>query len=427
MKADIGWEVLPFMRSYNSMMKFLNKIGPGPLIAAAFIGPGTVTVCTLAGVEFGFTLLWAMGLSIFATLILQEMTVRLGLVHGKGLAKTVKNQIKIPVLKIIGILLILSAIVIGNGAYEAGNISGGVLGLETFFDKTTFSFLNLEVNYLSILIGIIAFLLLYSGKYKLIERALISLVILMSLSFLITAILTRPDMAELLKSIFIPKIPEEGLLTIIALVGTTVVPYNLFLHAALVREKWSSVKQLRTAQIDSYVAIVLGGIVSMGIIVCGAAIQGASVNNAADLALGLQPLYGEFATYFLSIGLFAAGISSAITAPLAAAYVSKECFDWQGGLKSTKFRLVWMTILILGIFISSLGFRPIEIIKFAQVANGILLPVVAGFLLWVMNKKELLGKYKNSTIQNILGFIIVLTTLVLSIRSLDRVFQWNIF
>lgn len=408
-------------------MKFLNKIGPGPLVAAAFIGPGTVTVCTLAGVQFGFTLLWAMALSIIATLVLQEMTVRLGLVHGKGLAETVKDQIKIPFLKIIGIVLIISAIVIGNGAYEAGNISGGVLGLETFFDKTTFSFFNLQVNYLSILIGIIAFLLLYTGKYKVIERALISLVILMSISFLITAILTKPDIVALLKNIFIPKIPEEGLLTIIALVGTTVVPYNLFLHAALVKEKWNHISALKTAKMDSFIAIILGGIVSMGIIVCGAAIQGASINNAADLALGLQPLYGEFATYFLSLGLFAAGISSAITAPLAAAYVSKECFNWQGGMKSKKFRMVWMAILLLGIFISSLGFRPIEIIQFAQVANGILLPVVAAFLLWIMNKKKLLGNYKNSTVQNLLGILIVLFTLILSVRSLDRVFEWNIF
>lgn len=409
------------------MMKFLNKIGPGPLVAAAFIGPGTVTVCTLAGVDFGFTLLWAMGLSIIATLILQEMTVRLGLVHGKGLAETVKNQIKIPALKIIGITLIISAIVIGNGAYEAGNISGGVLGLETFFQKSSISFLTIEINYLSILLGFIAFIVLYLGKYKIIERALVSLVILMSISFLIAALLTKPDLLLLLKSLFIPKIPEEGFLTIIALVGTTVVPYNLFLHAALVREKWTTVRELRTAQMDSFIAIILGGIVSMGIIVCGAAIQGATVNNAADLALGLEPLYGEFATYFLSIGLFAAGISSAITAPLAAAYVSKECFNWKGGMKSKKFRMVWMLILLLGILISSLGFKPIEIIKFAQVANGILLPVVAGFLLWVMNKKELLGKYKNSLFQNIFGILIVLTTLILSIRSLDRVFQWNLF
>lgn len=415
------------MRFYNLTMKFLNKIGPGSLIAAAFIGPGTVTVCTLAGVEFGFTLLWAMALSIIATLVLQEMTVRLGLVHGKGLAETVTNQIKIPALKIVGIALIISAIVIGNGAYEAGNISGGVLGLETFFDKTTFEFLNLKINVLSISIGLIAFVLLYIGKYKVIERALIAFVILMSVSFLITAILTKPDLLLLLKNLLIPTIPEEGILTIIALVGTTVVPYNLFLHAALVREKWNGVKDLKTAQIDSYTAIILGGLVSMGIIVCGAAIQGSEVANAADLAKGLQPLYGEYATYFLSIGLFAAGISSAITAPLAAAYVSKECFGWQGGMKSKKFRMVWMFILVLGIVISSLGLQPIEIIKFAQVANGILLPIVAGFLLWVMNKKALLGSHKNSSIQNVLGILIVLTTFILSIRSLDRVFQWNLF
>lgn len=408
-------------------MKILNKIGPGPLVAAAFIGPGTVTVCTLAGVEFGFTLLWAMGLSIIATVVLQEMTVRLGLVHGKGLAETVKNQIKLPVLKLMGILLIISAIVIGNGAYEAGNISGGVLGLETFFNKKTISVLNFEVNYLSLLIGILAFTLLYAGRYKIIERALVGLVILMSLSFIIAAILTKPDVLLLIKSVFIPRIPEEGILTIIALVGTTVVPYNLFLHAALVKEKWSGIEELKTAQTDSFIAIILGGIVSMGIIVCGAAIQGTSVNNAVDLALGLKPLYGEFATYFLSIGLFAAGISSAITAPLAAAFVSKECFNWKGGMKSAKFRMVWMLILFLGITISSLGLKPIEIIKFAQVANGVLLPVVAGFLLWVMNKKELLGSYKNSNVQNILGVVIVLTTLILSIRSLDRVFQWNLF
>lgn len=408
-------------------MKILNKIGPGPLVAAAFIGPGTVTVCTLAGVEFGFTLLWAMGLSIIATVVLQEMTVRLGLVHGKGLAETVKNQIKFPVLKFMGILLIISAIVIGNGAYEAGNISGGVLGLETFFNKKTISVLNFEVNYLSLIIGIVAFTLLYAGKYKIIERALVGLVILMSLSFIIAAILTKPDVLLLIRSVFMPRIPEEGILTIIALVGTTVVPYNLFLHAALVKEKWSGIEELKTAQTDSFIAIVLGGIVSMGIIVCGAAIQGTSVNNAVDLALGLKPLYGEFATYFLSIGLFAAGISSAITAPLAAAFVSKECFNWKGGMKSAKFRMVWMLILFLGITISSLGLKPIEIIKFAQVANGVLLPVVAGFLLWVMNKKELLGSYKNSYIQNILGALIVMTTLILSIRSLDRVFQWNLF
>ncbi len=410
------------------MKNVFKNIGPGTLIAAAFIGPGTVTVCTLAGVQFGFTLLWAMVLSIVATIVLQEMAARLGLVYGKGLAETIKSEITSPVFRLLAILLILSAILIGNAAYEAGNISGGVLGLETITNRGTFSLAGLEVNYLSILIGVIAFILLYIGNYKFIERSLVTLVILMSLSFLITAILTRPNLLEVLKGLFLPQIPKDGWLTIIALVGTTVVPYNLFLHASLVKEKWNDdnipIKvQLKAAKKDLYVSIILGGLVSIAIIICAAAIQTGNVTNASDLAMGLEPLYGNFAKYFLSIGLFAAGITSAITAPLAAAYVARGCFGWDDGLKSSKFRMIWIIILILGIVFSSVGFQPIEIIKFAQVANGLLLPIIAGFLLWVVNRSSVLGEFRNSKIQNIIGILILITTIILGAKSLIKVFS----
>jgi len=410
------------------MRNFFKNIGPGTLIAAAFIGPGTVTVCTLSGVQFGFTLLWAMVLSIVATIILQEMAARLGLVSGNGLAETVKSEISSPVLRTIAIILIVSAILVGNAAYEAGNISGGVLGLQTLIEDTTISLIGLELNYLSVLIGILAFSLLFIGNYKFIERSLIALVVLMSLSFLVTAILTNPNPFEVLKGLFIPKFPKEGLLTIIALVGTTVVPYNLFLHASLVKEKWNDPSvpvrsQLKAARKDLYISIVLGGFVSIAIMVCAAAIQNGDVANASDLAKGLEPLYGRFSKFFLSVGLFAAGITSAITAPLAAAYVARGCFGWQVGLKSSKFRLVWMLVLLLGILFSSVGFKPIEIIKFAQVANGLLLPVIAGFLLWVVNKKSVLGSFRNNSLQNILGILILITTLILSAKSLIKVFS----
>lgn len=405
------------------MKKLLNNIGPGTLIAAAFIGPGTVTVCTIAGVTYGFTLLWAMTLSIVATVVLQEMAARLGLVHGKGLSETVKDEINHPVVRILAISLMLAAILIGNAAYEAGNISGGVLGLQTLFSEVTFNFAQLELNVFSLLIGIIAFVLLYLGNYKVIERSLIALVLLMSLSFIITALLTQPNIVGVLEGMFVPKFPEEGWLTIIALVGTTVVPYNLFLHASLVKEKWNGVAQLKAARFDLFISIILGGFVSMAIIVSAAAIQSTEITNASDLAKGLEPLYGHFSKYFLSIGLFAAGITSAITAPLAAAYVVRGCFGWQGGMKDTRFRTVWMVVLLLGIIFSSIGFKPIEIIKFAQVANGILLPVIAGFLVWVVNRNTVMGKYKNSTLQNTIGIIIILITVVLGARSLIPVFS----
>ena len=410
------------------MIKNLFKnIGPGTLVAAAFIGPGTVTLCTLAGVNFGFNLLWAMVLSIVATIVLQEMAARLGIISQKGLSEVIKSEIKNPMINRLMMVLILSAIVVGNASYEAGNISGGILGLETVFGQVIFDVFGFSVNIMSLVIGVIAFVLLYIGNYKFLERALISLVLLMSVSFIVTAIVTKPNLLEVLKGAFVPKSPEGSLLTIIGLIGTTVVPYNLFLHASLVKERWKDKGDLKAAKKDTIVSIILGGLVSMAIIVSAASISSGEIKNASDLAESLAPLYGDFAKYFLSIGLFAAGITSAITAPLAAAYVAKGCFGWQGGMQSKKFRGVWVFILLLGVVFSSFGIKPIEIIKFAQVANGILLPVIAGVLLWVVNRKVVLGNYVNSKTQNILGLAIVLITIFLGLKGVFKVFGINLF
>jgi NRAMP (natural resistance-associated macrophage protein)-like metal ion transporter len=397
---------------------WFKNIGPGPLVAAAFIGPGTVTVCTIAGVTHGFTLLWAMLLSIIATIVLQEMSARLGVISQKGLSEVIRTEISNPFFRVLAIILILSAIVIGNAAYEAGNISGGVLGLEALTGSTSD-----YGSFWSMLIGGIAFILLYIGNYKVLEKALITLVVLMSLAFLITAILTKPDLLQIFKGLFTPNFSNDNILTVMALVGTTVVPYNLFLHASLVKEKWQSVSDLKYARKDTIIAVTLGGLVSMCIIISAAAIKDGQVTNAADLAKGLEPLFGNYAKYFLSIGLFAAGITSAITAPLAAAYVATGCLGWRSNMKSLNFRLVWMLILGLGVLFSSIGFKSIEIIKFAQVANGLLLPLIAGFLLWVMNKSSILGRYKNAVIQNIFGFMIFGIALFLGVKSILKVFD----
>lgn len=403
--------------------KWFKNIGPGTLVAAAFIGPGTVTLCTLAGVNFGFHLLWAMLLSIIATIVLQEMAARLGIVSQKGLSEVIRSEIQHPLFRQFITILILAAIVIGNASYEAGNISGGILGLETIFGQWEWSTATFEFNLMPLIIGTVAFVLLYIGNYKFLEKALVSLVLLMSVSFLLTAIVTKPDIIAIFKGMLVPKLPEDSLLTIIGLIGTTVVPYNLFLHASLVKEKWKTPRELPLARKDTIVSIILGGLVSMAIIVSAAALPTKDINNAADLAKSLAPLYGEFSKYFLALGLFAAGITSAITAPLAAAYVAKGCLGWKGGLKSGKFRMVWMGILLLGVAFSSFGFKPIEIIKFAQVANGMLLPVIAGILLWIMNKKAVLGNYSNSKTQNIIGFFILAISVFLGVKSILKVFH----
>jgi manganese transport protein len=404
------------------MIKNIFKnIGPGTLVAAAFIGPGTVTLCTLAGANFGFNLLWAMLLSIIATIVLQEMAARLGIISQKGLSEVIREEIKKPFLRKGITVLILAAVVVGNASYEAGNISGGILGLESVLGKHSFYLGTISINLMSLLIGLIAFVLLYIGSYEFLEKALISLVLLMSVSFVATAIITKPNLFEVLNGLFVPKFPEKSILTIIGLVGTTVVPYNLFLHAALVKERWHKKEDLKFARKDTIISIILGGLVSMAIIISAAAIQTTDIANAADLAKGLAPLFGDFAKYFMALGLFAAGITSAITAPLAAAYVAKGCLGWSGGLKSKKFRCVWIAILFLGVLFSSIGIKPIEIIKFAQVANGMLLPIIAGILLWIVNKKSVLGSYVNSKTQNILGILIVCIAVFLGVKGVLKV------
>lgn len=404
------------------MKKWFSQIGPATLIAAAFIGPGTVTLCSIAGVNFGYQLLWAMLLSIGATIVLQEMSARLGLISQKGLAEVLRQEINQPLLRSAAVILVLSAIIIGNAAYEAGNISGGVLGLSTIFPNNKLALLGWEINFLSLILGGLAFGLLYTGSYKVLERSLIALVVLMSFSFLVTAFLTRPDPGAVFKGLFNPSIPENGLLTIVGLIGTTVVPYNLFLHASLVKEKWKKHADLKFVVKDTIVAILVGGVVSMAIIISAAGSQLIEIQNAADLAEGLVPLYGKSAKYFMALGLFASGITSAITAPLAAAYVAGGIFGWKDGMKSKKMRSVWMFILFLGVLLSSLSIKPIEIIKFAQVTNGILLPVISGFLLWVMNKRSILGSYVNNLTQNIFGFIILGVAIFLGAKSIWKVF-----
>ena len=396
-------------------MKWVKDIGPGVLIAAAFIGPGTVTLCTIAGVSYGYSLIWAIILSIFATIFLQELSLRIGLATKMNVAEVIRKSVKSVFLNRFLLILIVSSILIGNAAYEAGNITGASLGIS--------GIINYEaINNIPLFIGIIAFVILYQGNYKIIERSLIILVLLMSLSFFLTAIITRPDISALLAGIFTPKVNEKSILIVLGLIGTTVVPYNIFLHSSLVIEKWDSIKKLKTARIESFISIFLGGIVSLSIIVTAASVNTQDVDSIIDLAKGLEPLYGKFAIYFLGIGLFASGITSSITAPLAASYVAKSCFGWKGSMKSKKFRLVWILVLLFGVIVSMIDINPIEIIKFAQFSNSLLLPIIAIILLWIVNNNRITGSQYSYNYQNIFGAIIIIISIVLGARGILSIF-----
>lgn len=407
-------------------LKIKKYFGPSTLVTAAFIGPGTVTVCTLAGVNSGYMLLWALLFSVIATIVLQEMTARLGLITQKGFGEAIRGELKTPIIRIAGIVLVLGAIVVGNAAYEGGNISGAVLGWNEVLPALNIVIEDIEFRMVPLLLGGVAFWLLYSGNFKRIQNFLVVLVVMMSIVFLTTAIMIGPDISEILKGLFIPRASADEILMVMALIGTTVVPYNLFLHASAVQQKYSEAGQLSDLRKENIVAIILGGIISMCIVItsAGSGGNGLEVKNAADMAVQLEPLLGSWAKGFLGLGLVAAGISSAITAPLAAAFAAKGILGWDVDMTHIKFKAVWMTILVIGVIFSMLSFNPVSIIQFAQVANGVLLPLIAIFLMYIVNRKELLGEYVNTKTQNILGVVVILVALLVGFRSLNSVFQF---
>lgn len=267
--------------------KFRFSVGPGAIVAAAFIGPGTVTSCTFAGAHFGYALIWALVFATCATIILQEMSSRLGVITQQGLGSALLSMSDNKIIRSFIVGLIIVALYIGNAAYEAGNLAGAALGFQTMLDFVSY-------RAAIVVIALVSATLLITGTYKRIERVLVALVVIMALCFFINVLIVRPNIKSVFSG-FVPRIPTKGLFTTIALIGTTIVPYNLFLHTATVKERWHNPEDLRESRIDGSISIGLGGLISILIVATAASslfTQGIEVKNAADMALQLEPVFG---------------------------------------------------------------------------------------------------------------------------------------
>ena len=398
----------------------MKRVGPGLMVMAAFIGPGTVITASRAGAQYGFALMWALVFSVLATLVLQEMAARLGLVTGKGLSEALRTTFRNRFFSLLAIVLVILAIGFGNAAYESGNIAGASMALAAITP--------ISANLWALVVGGVAFAFLASGQYQVVERGLIVLVVIMSSVFIVTMVMVKPDVGGIFSALIHPSLPAGSTLTVMALIGTTVVPYNLFLHSSSVREKWPASVPLEDAlqesRRDSLLAISLGGLVTLAIVTtAAAAFFGSDTGfSAATISQQLEPLLGSGAKYFFAVGLLAAGLTSAITSPLAAAYAVAGVLGWKVDLADRRFKAIWALVLGFGMLAAALGTRPVSAIIFAQAANGFLLPIVAVYLLYVMNSSTLLGDYKNHWLSNIVGGLVVLVVSGLGIFKLLQVF-----
>ena len=390
-------------------MKRLGSILFWSVVAAAFIGPGTVTTTASAGAAHGYALLWALVFSTVATVLLQEASARVTVVSGRNLAQAIRAQFGGGASGVLVLGLVLGAVVVGNAAFEAGNILGAVAGAELGT--------GLSAQVLTLGLGILAGLVLWVGTPRTVARLLSVTVAIMGIAFFAAAVLLRPSVGSVLAGGLVPNLPSGSLLLILGLVGTTVVPYNLFLGSGI-----AGGQTLGEVRFGITVAVVLGGLISMGILVVGAAVTGPFSFDA--LASALSARIGPAGRPLFAWGLFAAGFSSAITAPLAAAITARGLFGDDTGrwdVRGWRYRSVWLGVLLVGIAFGLAGIRPIPVILLAQALNGVLLPFAATFLLLAVNDRALMGEAGiNSAFANLLMGATVAVTVVLGASGVLR-------
>ncbi len=401
------------------------------VVAAAFIGPGTVTTATKAGVFYNFNLLWALLFSTFATLLLQEASARLTIRSQMNLGEAISKKFENKSGRTLILFIIIIAIVLGCAAYEAGNILGSVAGLTLIFD--------IPYYYFVAGIGILATLVFALNSVHTIAKVMGFIVFLMGISFLYTSLSLKPDWGEVLKGSFIPVLPEGNgsTLLVLGLVGTTVIPYDLFLGSGALDKK-QTIKEMR---FGLSVAVILGGIISMSIIGVGNGVTaGMSENEKANFLANLnfdndgyiilkdflKNKIGMYAVYVFGFGMFAAGFSSAVTSPLASAITARSLFSNKENEERWKPDKLYFKLIIAGVVITGLTFgflhiKPIPAIIIAQAFNGLILPLITVFLISVVNDADIMGEnYLNGTLSNIMMSIVLWVTMILGFTNISK-------
>ena len=357
------------------------------IIAAAFIGPGTVTTAARAGSAYGLGLLWALLFSILATVVLQEAAARITLGAGKPLGEIIGargqswNQ------------FLFGVIVLGCGAYQAGNFLGAIAGLQLLGDVSKWWLL---------LLGAVGSAILWTGSTTVITRSLAVIVALMGIVFCWVAFGADTSSVEWFSGM-VPRVEEDATLLVIGLIGTTIVPYNLFLASGL--SQGQSLAEMRFGLI---LAILIGGLITLAILLTGGMVSGAFSFEA--LAKVLDTRLDGKGHLLLGIGLFTA---AAVTGKSLLGS-SKDNWNYKGRY----FRLTWGGVLLAGLLFALTDVKPVPAIIAAQALNGLILPLVAVFLMKAVNDVRILpAAYQNPAWLNILSVLIVGTTIFLGLNN----------
>jgi NRAMP (natural resistance-associated macrophage protein)-like metal ion transporter len=386
-------------------------LGPGIITGSVDNDAGGITTYSVAGALYGYGLIWTLIPSFIVLVVIQEMNARMGIVTGKGLADLIRENAGIKITFLIFVGLLLSGI--GNTTTEFAGVAGS---MEVFGVS----------KYISVpVVAILVWILVVKGTYKIAER--IFLIFSVSLlTYVVSAIMGKPDWAEIGSSIVHPKMEfsTKSMAMVIGLVGTTIAPWMQFYMQSSVIEKGLKMKNYKYTLTDIIVGCVITVVVAFFIMVaCASTLHpnGIVINEAKDAALSLKPLAGNLASQVFAFGLFIASIFSATILPLATAFFVCEAFGFEAGLdkkwdEAREFYILYTGILVISAIIILIPNAPlISISLWSQVINGVLLPVVLISMMILINKKRIMGSYVNGSISNIVGWSAVIILVLLSI------------
>lgn len=372
------------------------------VISAAFIGPGTVTTSVTAGSNYGLSLLWAVTFATFGCIALQELSARItiasGLTFGESLLKKFGPRNGRLLQWIVG-----GTVVFGCAAYEAGNILGAVAGLNLMTGIPNF-ILTIAVTLVS------GAVLMWKGK-DLISNLMTLLVVVMGVAFAALAFSQDFTIADLAVSTVTPVIPTGSEMIVLGLIGTTIVPYNIFIGAGI--SKGQTIPLMRTGLA---ISVAVGGAITAAILIAGISIK--DFNSFQEIAAAMSQQVGQWGAYALALGLFAAGFSSAITSPFAASLVATTVF----GLSSPwKVRIVWMLVLLTGFAFGISGVRPIPVILAVQALNGLILPLITLYLIIIVNDVTIVPRgFAHDSRYNIVLMVILLAVSLIGVSNIDK-------
>lgn len=401
----------------KTLKEKFSDMGPAAIVTSAFIGPGTITTTTLAGVNYQYDLLWALLFSGISLIILMEMSSRIGIISNHDIAEgaiaSFPNS-KIAKFIIIGLIVItLFATAFG---FEAGNLIGGSLGLAAALSIPQWAG--------ALILGAASFYAVVVGTAKTLESIMSFFVSLMGIIFVLTMLLVNPNYGEVLTGFIPTGIPEGSGVNIIALIGTTLIGINLLMQAVTAAEKWDSPEDLETSKFDTNFNVGIGIIITAAIIITSGTVlygTGTVVDSPLVFSQMLVPVLGSYAGIIGNVGIAAAGLSSAIATPLILKVVLTRLFKWDAN--DIKARAAGGAAVIFGTIFAALGTSPTQIIIFASAFSGLFLPIVAILIMIAANNEKLLGEYKNTLTQNILGGFATLITLGLGLNSLLSFFE----